>query len=126
MSQTNAVSSASELQMDFMKLLVTQLQNQNPLEPMDNQDMAAQLAQFSQLQQLENMNSSFGQVLKAVQTDYAGSLMGKDVSFVETASDGTLETRTGRVEEVVLGGDDITLLVGNYQVRLADVLSIRD
>ncbi|MDI9430167.1 MAG: flagellar hook capping FlgD N-terminal domain-containing protein [Planctomycetota bacterium] len=126
MSETNAVSSASALQMDFMKLLVTQLQNQNPLEPMDNKDMAAQLAQFSQLQQLENMNSSFGDVLKAVQQDYAGSLIGKDVSFVATASDGTLETRTGQVEEVVLDDGEVTLLVGDDQVGLKDVLSIRD
>ncbi|MDY0355206.1 MAG: flagellar hook capping FlgD N-terminal domain-containing protein [Sedimentisphaerales bacterium] len=126
MSETNAVSSASALQMDFMKLLVTQLQNQNPLEPMDNKDMAAQLAQFSQLQQLENMNSSFGDVLKAVQQDYAGSLIGKDVSFVGTASDGTLETRTGQVEEVVLDDGEVTLLVGDDQVGLKDVLSIRD
>lgn len=126
MSETNAVSSASALQMDFMKLLVTQLQNQNPLEPMDNKDMAAQLAQFSQLQQLENMNSSFGDVLKAVQQDYAGSLIGKDVSFVGTASDGTLETRTGQVEEVVLDDGEVTLLVGGDQVGLKDVLSIRD
>jgi len=126
MSETNAVSSASALQMDFMKLLVTQLQNQNPLEPMDNKDMAAQLAQFSQLQQLENMKSSFGDVLKAVQQDYAGSLIGKDVSFVGTASDGTLETRTGQVEEVVLDDGEVTLLVGDDQVGLKDVLSIRD
>ena len=63
MSTTSTVTSASEIQSDYMALLVTQLQNQNPLEPMDNQDMAAQLAQFSQLQQLENVNSVVTPVL---------------------------------------------------------------
>ena len=43
---------------DFLNLLVTQLRNQNPLEPMKDQEFIAQLAQFSQLEQLENMNSS--------------------------------------------------------------------
>lgn len=43
---------------DFLNLLVTQLRNQNPLEPMQDQEFIAQLAQFSQLEQLENMNSS--------------------------------------------------------------------
>jgi len=112
--------------MDFMQLLVTQLQNQNPLEPMDNQDMAAQLAQFSQLQQLENMNNSFSQVLKAVEKEYASSLIGKDVSFVVTADDGTVATGAGRVEEVLVDGDDTTVVVAGRRVALADVFSIRD
>jgi len=56
--------SASSIQADYMKLLVTQLQNQNPLEPLDNNEMASQLAQFSQLQQLESMNSNFESFLQ--------------------------------------------------------------
>ncbi len=126
MSVIGATASAGELQMDFMQLLVAQLQNQNPLEPMDNQDMAAQLAQFSQLQQLENMNGSFGQVLKAVEKEYASSLIGKDVSFVVTADDGTVTADTGRVDEVLVDGDDVTVVVAGRRVALADVFSIRD
>jgi flagellar basal-body rod modification protein FlgD len=121
------VASASDIQMDYMKLLVTQLQNQDPLEPMDNKDMTAQLAQFSQLQQLEGMNGSFGKVLDSVQRSYASSLIGKEVSFQATAADGTVETRTGKVEEVVMSSDgEITLVVGDQSVALADVVSIRN
>ena len=76
--------------MDYMKLLVTQLQNQNPLEPLDNKDMSAQLAQFSQLQQTENLNASFSKVLESVQRSYASSLIGKEVSFQVQADDGTI------------------------------------
>jgi len=43
---------------DFLNLLVTQLQNQNPMEPMADTEFIAQLAQFSQLEQLENMSRS--------------------------------------------------------------------
>ena len=78
----SAAASASKIQMDYMRLLVTQLQNQNPLEPMDNQEMASQLAQFSQLEQLESMNSSFAEVLDTTQRNYATSLIGKEVSFL--------------------------------------------
>ena len=126
MNVTGTAQSASDIQMDYMKLLVAQLQNQNPLEPLDNKDMTAQLAQFSQLQQLENMNTSFGSVLDSVQRGYASSLIGKEVSFKTTADDGAMETRTGKVEEVVMGQDgQITLVVNNRNVNLADVLSIR-
>lgn len=118
-------ASASKLQMDFMNLLVTQLQNQNPLEPMDNQDMSAQLAQFSELQQLEEMNGSFGEVLESVQRDYASSLIGKDVSFSTAGVEGAMESLSGEVEEIVLDGD-IRLIIGDRRIRLADVLSVRD
>ncbi len=126
MSATSATSSASQLQTDFMTLLVTQLQNQNPLEPMDNQDMAAQLAQFSQLQQLESMNHSFSDVLNSIQKEYASSLIGKDVSFTTTAEDGTEQTATGAVEEVVLDDGAVELIVGDHSIGLADVLSVRE
>jgi flagellar basal-body rod modification protein FlgD len=127
MNVTGTAASASDIQMDYMKLLVTQLQNQNPLEPMDNKDMTAQLAQFSQLQQLESMNTSFGGVLNSVQRTYASSLIGKEVSFQVTTAEGAVETHTGKVDEVVMGKDgQITLVVDDQKVNLADVLSIRE
>lgn len=42
---------------DFVKLLVTQMQNQDPMDPMDGKDLAAQLAQFSSVEQLMNINT---------------------------------------------------------------------
>ena len=126
MATTETINSASSIQMDYMKLLVTQLQNQNPLEPMDNKDMSAQLAQFSQLQQIEMLNSSFSKVLDSVQRSYASSLIGKDVSFEGTGDDGSTVTKTGKVEEVSIKGDDIILSVGDETVNLSDVTSIRD
>jgi flagellar basal-body rod modification protein FlgD len=43
---------------EFLKLLVAQLQNQDPLNPMDNQEFVAQLATFSSLEQLISINSA--------------------------------------------------------------------
>ncbi len=120
-------ASSSDIQADYMKLLVTQLRNQNPLEPLDNKDMSAQLAQFSQLQQVENLNTSFSKVLESVQRSYASSLIGKEISFKATAGDGAVEIKTGQVEEVTMGADgEILLTVDDQQIRLADVTSIRD
>lgn len=127
MAAIGATASASDIQMDYMKLLVTQLQNQNPLEPLDNKDMSAQLAQFSQLQQTENLNTSFGKVLDSVQRNYASALIGKEVSYKVQADDGTSEIKAGKVEEVSIADDGTVLLaLGDQQVNLADVASIRD
>ncbi len=127
MSAVGTTASASSIQMDYMKLLVAQLQNQNPLEPLDNKDMAAQLAQFSQLQQMETLNGSFSRVLESVQRSYASSLIGKEVSFKGLAPDGATETKTGQVEEVSIEDDgSIVLTIDSERVNLTDVTSIRD
>jgi flagellar basal-body rod modification protein FlgD len=127
MSDTTATSSASELQSTYMKLLVTQLQNQNPLDPMDNNDMSAQLAQYSELEQLENMNSSFGQLLSSVQRTQASGLIGKTVSFETTAGDGTTKAQQGKVDGVTIDGEgDVLLQVGKQNVTLADVTEITE
>ena len=50
---------------DFLNLLVTQMQNQDPLDPMQGTDFAAQLAQFSSLEQLTDINTNLQQSLQA-------------------------------------------------------------
>lgn len=127
MDSSSIINSASNIQMDYMKLLITQLQNQNPLEPLDNNDMASQLAQFSQLQQLESMNASFADVLAAAERAYANSLMGKEVSFAALTEAGTQEVTSGAVAEVFNDVDgQILLAVGDHRVALEGVISVRN
>ena len=55
----NARSPSPELGRDaFLKLLVTQMQYQDPLNPMDNSQMLSQMAQFSALEQMQNVSST--------------------------------------------------------------------
>jgi flagellar basal-body rod modification protein FlgD len=108
---TSEITSSSKLQMDFMKLLVTQLQNQNPLEPLDNNEMAAQLAQFSQLQQLESLNKNFA---KALQT------------AVTKTEEGLTDITSGIVGQVYNDVDgQILLSTGENTLVLGDVISIK-
>ena len=52
---------------EFLKLLVAQLTNQDPLNPADGQEMAAQLAHFSSVEQLQNANDTLAQIRDAFQ-----------------------------------------------------------
>lgn len=70
----------------FMKLLIAQMQNQDPTNPMDGSQMASQLAQFSSLEQLQNINttltsqqSASGSLLGAVQANAAIGAIGHHV-----------------------------------------------
>ncbi|HIJ71838.1 MAG TPA: hypothetical protein HPP87_10820 [Planctomycetes bacterium] len=122
--------SASRQQLDYMTLLVTQMQNQNPLEPMDNQQMAAQLAQLSQLQLTEemngnietmnstmgDMNTSFQGAMLMAELDFARSLLGKEVSFYNGYYD---QVVSGQVQKVSMI-DGEPMLEVNATVTLAD------
>jgi len=125
MSSTSAINSASDIQMDYMKLLVTELQNQNPLEPMDNNQMASQLAQFSQLQQLESMDSNFASVLAVSERAYANTLIGKQVSFMAETETGEEQLASGMVDGVTTDNDgNVVLTVGDKTPALEDIISV--
>ena len=132
MSSVSSITAVSDIQMDYMKLLVTQLQNQNPLEPLNNNEVASQLAQFSQLQQLESMNSSFAKVLFTVERTYANSLIGKEVSFVGQTKEGDLTEMNGIVKEVFNDPDTGGILLilettdGDYTLSLDGIISVKN
>lgn len=91
---------------DFLQLLVTQLTNQNPLSPVQDQEFVAQLAQFSSLEQLENLNETMSSSLvldQAVNNSLATNLIGKDV--IVEGSQASLGEEGSTSWMVELGGD---------------------
>ena len=85
---------------DFLKLLITQLQNQDPLKPMEDKDFITQLAQFNSLDQMEQMSASLKTVALGYGVLQAEGMLGKSVSAV----DATKGTVTGTVTGVVVEG----------------------
>ena len=66
---------------DFLTLLVTQLQNQDPTEPMENTEFISQMAQFSSLEQMTNMSNSFGKLASYITSSEATLTLGKKVEL---------------------------------------------
>jgi len=92
-----AVVPSKELDRDaFLNLLITQLQNQDPLNPTDSTEFTAQLAQFSSLEQLGNVNENLKQLQNfqaSINNSQAVSLIGKQI----TATGNSLELTAGRL-----------------------------
>jgi flagellar basal-body rod modification protein FlgD len=78
----NFTKSAEMGKEDFLKMLIVQLENQDPLNPMEGTDFTAQIAQFSSLEQLTNLNGRMDSVssrLAAIDNLGTASLIGKSV-----------------------------------------------
>ncbi|WP_275788903.1 flagellar hook assembly protein FlgD [Pararhizobium gei] len=84
----------------FLKLLVAQMKNQDPTEPMDSTQQIAQLATFSQVEQTIKTNTNLESLLQRTSLSEANAVIGKTV----TSADGKT---TGVVKEVKLYSDGI-------------------
>jgi len=113
---------------DFLQLLVTQLQNQDPLSPMENAEFIQQVAQFSSLEETQNLNAQISNLV-TIQEVVAGqnaftqsaNLVGKQVEF---AHPDTGEDETGVVSAVHVTADGLILDIDGLEVPLAQVTGL--
>ncbi len=102
-------------QADFLKLLVTQMTSQDPLNPQSDTAFAAQLAQFSALQQSQTMTGD-------VQTLQANSLIGRTVSVTDATN--SAQSINGVVSGVVFNSGSPEILVNGQPYDLSQISSI--
>ncbi len=102
---------------DFLKLMVTQLQNQDFMNPVDDTQFISQLAQFASMTAMEEMRSYS-------QTTYATSLAGKTVTVAKYNVSGGVDKATGVVEKVDLSGDNFEIYVGGKPYTLDQIMYV--
>ena len=110
-TMTSALTGNSSLgKDDFLKLLVSQLQHQDPLEPAKDTEFIGQMAQFSALEQESNTAQSTSRMADQLTRSSALGLIGKTVTYED--ADGN--PQTGVVKRVVIAADGTaTLTVGD-------------
>jgi flagellar basal-body rod modification protein FlgD len=125
-SSTGAANSQKQLSTNFdtfLKLLTTQLQNQDPLSPMDSNQFTQQLVQFSQVEQQINSNQNLETLIsltKGQNSSFAVSYLGKTV----TTTDGTGALQNGEAAWSYSVGNDAAktvLTISNARGKLVYV-----
>jgi flagellar basal-body rod modification protein FlgD len=105
---------------EFLKLLIAQLQNQDPLSPQDNTEMVAQMAQFSTLEAMTNLSSAFLQ-------NQAYSMIGKGIlGQIVDANSGIAREVAGLVDSAGIKDGKPYVMVGEALVWAENVFQVFD
>ena len=104
----------------FLKLMMAQLQNQDPMNPTDSSQFLAQTAQFTSVEKLTQVASQTAEALTLQREFGASSMVGKTVSYAN--QDGS--TATGAVDSVRFTDSGPVLAIGSTEVAFTDVLGV--
>jgi flagellar basal-body rod modification protein FlgD len=104
--KTDAKSKTAVDYDSFLKLLIAQMKNQDPTQPMDSTQYVAQLATFSQVEQTVQSNTKLDQILQSSALSQADSVIGRSI----TSADGSV---TGTVAEVRLASTGLIAILGD-------------
>ncbi len=111
----------------FMKLLITQLKNQDPLSPVEDKEFIAQLAQFTSLEKLSSIDASLSSNQSAAIAQQAVSLIGKNVTVLDPDTSNTAATQVeGTVDSVgMLGDAGPTLKIGGKDYPMSWLVTVK-
>lgn len=104
---------------DFLNLMVTQLTNQDFMNPVDDTQYLSQLAQFSSMSAMQDLAQFSKQ-------SFVMSYLGKEVTASVYNVGGEVETTTGKVTSVSLVNDDYKLTVNGKEFSIGDIKSVSD
>jgi flagellar basal-body rod modification protein FlgD len=107
---------------DFMVMLVAQLKNQNPMEPMDDKALMGQVTQLNSLHELQAISAQLKTLAAASQTSYAASLIGKQVKTFKTGE----EPVEGQVTAMEIIEGDVILTIGDKTALLSSVTEVKE
>lgn len=107
---------------DFLRLMMTQMQNQDPLSPMDNTQMVAQMAQFTSVEQLVNISDQLSKMSQSLGNN--SGLIGKEVSWTVQTKTGDYSIETGKAEVITEKAsgivDSIVVRSGVHYVKVGE------
>lgn len=120
-AEDSSADRRTELGQDaFMKLLLTQLKYQDPMEAMDDREFMAQLAQFTSLTELQKLNQAFADMALSQSLTGASALIGKSVSALDSSGAAV----TGTVSAALLRDGEVYLRVADKEVSLSTVKEV--
>ncbi|WP_028550427.1 flagellar hook assembly protein FlgD [Paenibacillus sp. UNC451MF] len=107
---------------EFLKILIAQLKNQDPSQPLQDKEFIAQMAQFTSVEQLTNMSNEMKLLRQSL--GFASGLIGKSITWNTTNEKGETVSKTGTVESIVVKDGSQFAVVDKEKIALDQVTQI--
>lgn len=109
---------------DFLKILITQLQNQDPTQPLQDKEFIAQMAQFTSVEQLTNMAGEMKLMRQSL--GFVSGLIGKSITWDETDAAGVTTEKSGVVDSITFKDGNQFANVKGVEISLDKLKKIED
>lgn len=107
---------------EFLKILVAQIGNQDPLQPVGDTEFIAQMAQFSSLEQMMNIAEAMNRLSGSL--GLYSSMIGKQISWETITPAGEYEIRSGLVDAIVVRDGKLHAVSGNDLIPIDQIFSV--
>ena len=128
-ASSNSISTADAINdLDlgtFLELMIAELQNQDPLNPLDNKDMLAQISQIREIGATDTLTPTLDAVQLGQALSTAGGLIGKHVrALTSNSTSSNQQFVEGKVDKVSIENGNPVLHVNGQQIQLKNVAEI--
>lgn len=108
---------------EFLKILVTQLSNQDPTQPLQDKEFIAQMATFTSVEQLTNMAGEMKLLRQSI--GFSSGLIGKTIGWTQKDSNGEPQTLSGVVDSIKIKESKQYAIVGDKEVPIDQITEIK-
>ena len=106
---------------DFLKLIIAQLEHQDPLEPVSSTEFMQQLTAMGTLEEMQNLNSNFKEMMTSQGLIFGSQLIGRTVEAIDQTTRSVIEGVVGRVS---IENGEVKVQVGDTVVDIKDIISV--
>jgi flagellar basal-body rod modification protein FlgD len=108
---------------EFLKILITQLSNQDPTQPLQDKEFIAQMATFTSVEQLTNMAGEMKLLRQSI--GFSSALIGKTIGWTQTDSNSETQAMSGVVDSIKIKESKQYAVVGDKEVPIDQITEIK-
>jgi flagellar basal-body rod modification protein FlgD len=110
---------------EFLKILVAQIKNQDPMKPLEDKEFIAQMAQFTSVEQLMNMSKELKELKNSL--GFTATLIGKSIEWETASADGSAGImKSGVVDSITMKSGESFAVVDGEEISMGRILTVKN
>ncbi|MEX2415314.1 MAG: flagellar hook capping FlgD N-terminal domain-containing protein [Paenibacillaceae bacterium] len=110
---------------EFLKILVAQIKNQDPMKPLEDKEFIAQMAQFTSVEQLMNMSTELKELKNSI--GFTATLIGKSIEWETTSVNGSEGIiKSGTVDSISMISGESFAVVDGEEILISRILAVKN